>query len=61
MGQKVMMAMAMFLAIVGLLFGLAGSMEMMPRNYANFAAGASLLLSGGVWSTFWIFGKSKSG
>ena len=62
MSEKAMIAIAMFLAILGMLFGLAASpsMGLMPRNYGMFAAGACFLLSGGCFATSWVFSKSKS-
>lgn len=62
MNRNAMIAIALLLPIVGMLFGLAASppVGLMPRNYGNFAAGACFLLSGGVWATFWLAGKSKS-
>lgn len=53
---------AIFLAIGGMLFGLAASppVGLMPRNYGNFGAGACFLLSGGFWAISGLFRKSNS-
>jgi len=50
----------MFLAIVGMLFFLAGSppIGMMPRNYANFAGMAFIMFSGLGWVICGVAKKS---
>ena len=62
MTRKAVIAIALFLPILGMLFGLAASppVGLMPRNYGNFASGACFLLSGGLWATDWLVPKSKS-
>lgn len=63
MNRAILFGIPMFLAIVGILFFMAGQarFDIMPSNYARFAGMACMLLSGLGWVVFGVTRRSESG